>query len=71
MSRIGKKIIWSYLIIVMLTVLISMSIIRADFEKNLNERIRRDLASDAMNISAQIEEDRVFFQNLYNSGIYF
>ena len=69
MSRIGKKIIWSYLIIVMLTVLISMSIIRADFEKNLNERIRRDLASDAMNISAQIEEDRVFFQNLYNYDI--
>lgn len=66
MSRIGKKIIWSYLIIVLLTIIISMSIIRADFEKNLNERIRRDLENDAVNISRQIEEDRVFFQNLYD-----
>lgn len=65
MSRIGKKIIWSYLIIVLFTILISMSIIRADFERNLNERIKRDLANDAMNISRQIEEERAF-QNLYN-----
>ncbi len=50
----------------MLTVIISMSIVRADFEKNLNERIKRDLESDAANISSQIEEDRVFIKNLYD-----
>ena len=64
MSKIGKKMIWSYLAIVMLTIVISMSIIRADFEKNLNERIKRDLENDAVNISRQIEEDRAF-QKLY------
>lgn len=66
MSRIGRKIIWSYLIIVLFTILISMSIVRSDFEKSLNERIKRDLENDAVNISKQIEEDRAFLQNLYN-----
>lgn len=69
MSRIGKKIIWSYLIIVMLTVVISMSIVRTDFEKNLNERIKKDLSNDALNISRQIEEDRAIFQDLYNYNV--
>lgn len=69
MSRIGKKIIWSYLIIVMLTVVISMSIVRTDFERNLNERIKKDLSNDALNISRQIEEDRAIFQDLYNYNV--
>lgn len=66
MSRIGKKLILSYLVIVTFTIFISMSIIKVDFENNLNERILTDLKNDAINISRQIEEDRETFQNLDN-----
>lgn len=47
-----------------------MSIIKVDFENNLNERIIEDLKNDAINISRQIEEDREVFQSLgkYEEG---
>lgn len=70
MSRIGKKLILSYLVIVTFTIFILMSIIKVDFENNLNERILEDLKNDAINISRQIEEDREVFQSLgkYEEG---
>ncbi|MDO4711005.1 MAG: HAMP domain-containing sensor histidine kinase [Peptostreptococcaceae bacterium] len=70
MSRIGKKLILSYLVIVSFTIFILMSIIKVDFENNLNERIFEDLKNDAINISRQIEEDREVFQSLgkYEEG---
>ncbi|MDO5096136.1 MAG: HAMP domain-containing sensor histidine kinase [Peptostreptococcaceae bacterium] len=58
MSKIGKKLIFSYLIIVAFTIVISMSIIKVSFENNLNERIMADLVKDAENISKQMEEDQ-------------
>lgn len=67
-SRIGNKLILSYLIIVAFTIFISTSIIKVNFENNLNERIIKDLQSDAKNISRQIEEDREVFQSLDDYG---
>ena len=70
MSKIGSKLILSYLMIVVFTIIISTSIIKVDFENNLNERILEDLKNDAINISRQIEEDREVFQSLnqYEKG---
>lgn len=62
MSKIGKKLIFSYLIIVTFTIIISMSIVKVSFERNLNERIIEGLEKDAQNISKQIEEDREIFR---------
>ncbi len=64
MSKIGKKLIFSYLVIVALTTFISMSIIKVNFENNLNERIIGDLKNDAINISRQMEEESEVFQTL-------
>ncbi len=70
MSKIGSKLVLSYLVIVIFTIIISTSIIKVDFENKLNERILEGLKNDAINISRQIEEDREVFHSLdqYEKG---
>ena len=56
MSKIGKKIVLSYLIIVLFTVGISMGITKMNFSNNLNAKIVSDLNIAADHILSQIQD---------------
>lgn len=66
MSKIGKKIIYSYLVIVIFAIVTSMSITKINFTENLNHKILLDLQNDARVITNQIEKNLVNYQNIYS-----
>lgn len=66
MSKIGKKIILSYLLIVLITAGSMAAITKVYFSENLNAKIQQDLESDARIITSQIEENLGSLRNLTN-----
>src|SRR3712207_1166089 len=56
MSKFGKKIVLSYLIIVLFTVGISMGITKMNFSDSLNAKVVEDLDADAGLILEQIQK---------------
>ncbi|WP_028829505.1 sensor histidine kinase [Proteocatella sphenisci] len=66
MSKIGKKIIFSYIVIVIFTITTSLSITKINFTENLNNQILRDLQSDANVIAQQIENNLTSYQSIYS-----
>lgn len=57
MSRIGKKIFLSYILIVLISLGLSMTITKMNFSNNLNEKIRDELRRDANQISFLIHSN--------------
>lgn len=66
MSKIGKKIIFSYIIIVVFTIVTSLGITKVNFTENLNNQILQDLQNDAKVITEQIEKNLANYQNIYS-----
>ena len=66
MSKIGKKIIFSYIIIVIFTISTSLSITKINFTENLNNQILQDLQNDANVIAQQIENNLSSYQSIYS-----
>lgn len=66
MSKIGKKIIFSYIIIVIFTISTSLSITKINFTENLNNQILQDLQDDANVIAQQIENNLSSYQSIYS-----
>lgn len=66
MSKIGKKIIFSYIIIVIFTISTSLSITKINFTENLNNQILQDLQDDANIIAQQIENNLSSYQSIYS-----
>lgn len=66
MSKIGKKIIFSYIIIVIFTIGTSLSITKINFTENLNNQILQDLQDDANVIAQQIENNLSSYQSIYS-----
>lgn len=66
MSKIGKKIIFSYIIIVVFTIVTSLGITKVNFTENLNNQILQDLQNDATVITEQIEKNLANYQNIYS-----
>ncbi len=66
MSKIGKKIIFSYIIIVVFTIVTSLGITKMNFTENLNNQILQDLQNDANVITQQIEKNLTSYQSIYS-----
>ncbi|MGB5823605.1 MAG: HAMP domain-containing sensor histidine kinase [Proteocatella sp.] len=66
MSKIGKKIIFSYLLIVIFTIVTSLGITKINFTENLNNKILYDLQTDANIITSQIEKNLTNYQSIYS-----
>lgn len=66
MSKIGKKIIFSYIIIVIFTISTSLSITKINFTENLNNQILQDLQNDANVIAQQIENNLSSYQSIHS-----
>lgn len=66
MSKIGKKIILSYLLIVIFTAGSMVGITKISFSESLNNRIQQDLESDAIAISEEIQNNLAKYQSIYN-----
>lgn len=66
MSKIGKKIIFSYIIIVVFTIVTSLGITKVNFTENLNNQILQDLQNDANVITQQIEKNLTSYQSIYS-----
>lgn len=64
MSKIGKKIILSYMAMVLFTVLISISITKMNFSENFNKKIVQDLQYDATEIVNGIEDSIVVYNRM-------
>lgn len=66
MSKIGKKIIFSYLLIIIFTIVTSLGITKINFTENLNNKILQDLQNDANVITKQIEKNLTSYQSIYS-----
>lgn len=66
MSKIGKKIIFSYLLIIIFTIVTSLGITKINFTENLNNKILQDLQNDANVITTQIEKNLTSYQSIYS-----